>query len=623
MNNPILWDSHRTFFFKTTSSRLERLEKEADSFPQDSFIFANYLRELNKRYPREVQRKFESGKYALNETAKREYIKAMIALKKFDKIQLEQLVNPSNTPTTPNPMASVYGGPLSVEVTKVRGLSFWLFALSALAFAGGVGVIVFLLSNATVKQEGAGGGGGEDKKSSGPLGIPVSNAHSQVTSVDVRFDDVKGIDEAKEEVREIVEYLRNPQKFTEMGAKLPKGILLMGEPGCGKTLMARAIAGEAGVPFLYCSGSAFDEMFVGVGPRRVRNLFADAKKLAPCIIFIDEIDAIGTARKFSLSASYAKESTLNQLLTELDGFQQTEGIILIGATNLPDALDPALVRPGRFDKQVHISAPDIKGRKEILDLYMQKTRIGPDVDSRVIARGTTGFTGADLSNLVNLAAIKATVQGKSFVDMRVFDDAKDDIIMGIRRKGVEQTEDDRKLTAYHEGGHALVALYTDGSTPLHKATIIQRGSALGMTVQLPEQDAVSFSRKQMMATLAVCMGGRAAEEIAVGDSEVTSGASSDIRKATQLAYSMVSRWGMSERVGKLYCEKDLMSEDQKKVVDEEVKKLLADSYDYALKLLKARESELHNVASALLEHETLTGEEISLVAQGQTILPKF
>jgi len=420
----------------------------------------------------------------------------------------------------------------------------------------------------------------------------------------------------------VVEYLKNPGRFAKLGAKLPKGVLLVGPPGTGKTLLARAIAGEAGVPFFYCSGSSFDELFVGVGASRIRKLFDDAKAVSPCIIFIDEIDALGAARRYNMTSS-SKETTLNQLLTEMDGFQQTEGIIVIGATNIPDALDSALTRPGRFDKQVAVPVPDVKGRKELVEYYLKKTVPAKDINPSVIARATPGFTGADIANLINLAAIKATLRNMSAIDMKLLEEAKDDIIMGIKRTTVEKNMDELKVTAYHEGGHALVALLSAGAHPVHKATIIQRGQALGVTVQLPEKDEQSYSRKQMLARLAVCMGGRAAEELVFGDLEVTSGASSDLKSATMLASNMVKRWGMSEKAGLVFYKNDdslkPASDVQRTMLDEEIKRLLQESYDKAKHILSTHRRELDLIANALLEHETLSGEEIKLLVEGKRL----
>src|SRR5512146_1988822 len=371
----------------------------------------------------------------------------------------------------------------------------------------------------------------------------------------VTFDDVAGIDEAKGELQEIVEFLKDPQKFQRLGGKIPKGVLLVGPPGTGKTLLARAIAGEANVPFFTISGSDFVEMFVGVGASRVRDMFEQAKKHAPCIVFIDEIDAVGRHRGAGLgNGNDEREQTLNQLLVEMDGVEDNEGIIIIAATNRPDVLDPALLRPGRFDRQVVVPRPDIDGREQILHVHMKKVPLAPDVDARVIARGTPGFSGADLANLVNEAALLAARKGKRLVAAQEFEDAKDKVLMGTERKSMVMTEDEKRMTAYHEAGHAVVALHEPASDPIHKATIIPRGRALGLVMRLPERDSYSYHRDKMYANLAVAMGGRVAEEMIFGYDKVSSGASSDIQYATQLARDMVTRWGMSDKLGPLQYE---------------------------------------------------------------------
>ncbi|EFJ42764.1 hypothetical protein VOLCADRAFT_83523 [Volvox carteri f. nagariensis] len=426
-----------------------------------------------------------------------------------------------------------------------------------------------------------------------------------------RFADVKGVDEAKHELEEIVEYLRDPHKFTNLGGKLPKGVLLVGPPGTGKTMLARAIAGEAGVPFFYCSGSEFEEVFVGVGARRVRDLFTAAKKHAPCIIFIDEIDAIGGNRN-PKDQQYMR-MTLNQLLVELDGFKATEGIIVVAATNFAEVLDKALVRPGRFDRHVVVPNPDVEGRKQILETHMQKIPKSADLDLSVIARATPGFSGADLANLINVAALHAAKTGLKEVGMRSMEYARDRIVMGAERKSAVISESSRKLTAYHEGGHALVALLTEGADPVHKATIVPRGLSLGMVTQLPEEDVVNRSRRQMLARLDVCMGGRVAEELIFGPNDVTTGASSDLRMATTLARAMVTKYGMSERLGQValdYDDGNSMSSETRAAVEEEVRNLVQGAYDRARAVLTKHERELHRLAAELMEKETLSGEQI-------------
>ncbi|UOR15801.1 ATP-dependent zinc metalloprotease FtsH [Qipengyuania aquimaris] len=440
----------------------------------------------------------------------------------------------------------------------------------------------------------------------------------------VTFEDVAGIDEAREELEEIVEFLKDPQRFSKLGGTIPKGALLVGSPGTGKTLLARAIAGEAGVPFFTISGSDFVEMFVGVGASRVRDMFEQAKKNAPCILFIDEIDAVGRSRGHGLGNSNdEREQTLNQLLVEMDGFEANEGIIIIAATNRPDVLDPALLRPGRFDRQVVVPIPDIDGREKILAVHMKKVPLAPDVNPRTIARGTPGFSGADLANLVNEAALLAARRNKRLVAMQEFEDAKDKVMMGAERKSMVMDEDEKKMTAYHEAGHALVSLNEPASDPIHKATIIPRGRALGMVMRLPERDNYSYHRDKMHANLAVAMGGRVAEEIIFGHDKVSSGASGDIQYATDLANNMVTKWGMSDKLGPLQYEQSqegylgmgqtartMAGAETNKLIDAEIKALVEGGLKRATDILTEQEDKLHLLAQALLEYETLTGEEI-------------
>lgn len=485
----------------------------------------------------------------------------------------------------------------------------------ALPFLLILGIAFFVLRQ---MQKGGGAGGAMGfGKSKAKL---LTEKHGKVT-----FDDVAGIDEAREELQEIVEFLKDPQKFSRLGGKIPKGALLVGSPGTGKTLLARAIAGEAGVPFFSISGSDFVEMFVGVGASRVRDMFEQAKKNAPCIVFIDEIDAVGRSRGAGLgNQNDEREQTLNQLLVEMDGFEANEGIIIVAATNRPDVLDPALLRPGRFDRQVVVPRPDIDGRVKILAVHMKKVPLAPDVDGRVIARGTPGFSGADLANLVNEAALLAARRGKRLVAMQEFEDAKDKVMMGTERKSMVMTEDEKKMTAYHEAGHAIVSIHEAASDPIHKATIIPRGRALGMVMRLPERDNYSYHRDKMHANLAVSMGGRVAEELIFGYDKVSSGASSDIQYATSLARDMVTQWGMSDTMGPLQYEerqegylgygmsqRSAMSDETARKIDAEIRKLVEGGHNRATELLTQHNDQLHLLANALLEFETLSGDEIN------------
>ena len=441
----------------------------------------------------------------------------------------------------------------------------------------------------------------------------------------VTFNDVAGVEEAKEEVEEIVEFLKDPKKFSRLGGKIPKGALLIGPPGTGKTLLAKAIAGEANVPFFSISGSDFVEMFVGVGASRVRDMFEQGKKHSPCIIFIDEIDAVGRSRGAGLGGGNdEREQTLNQLLVEMDGFDTNEGVIIIAATNRPDVLDPALLRPGRFDRQVVVSNPDIIGREKILKVHVKKIKMAPDVNLRIVARGTPGFSGADLANLVNEAALLAARKNKRIVTLNEFEEAKDKVMMGAERRSMVMTEEEKTLTAYHEAGHAIVTINEDAAYPIHKATIIPRGRALGMVMQLPERDELSQTREQLHAQLAIAMGGRVAEEIIFGDNKVTTGASSDIEQATKRARAMVMKAGLSKELGPVaYGENEEevflgrsvarqqnMSEETARKVDSEIRKIVDKGYERARKVLTEKIDDLHKLAKALLTYETLSGEEI-------------
>jgi cell division protease FtsH len=447
----------------------------------------------------------------------------------------------------------------------------------------------------------------------------------------ITFEDVAGVDEAKEDLQEIVEFLRDPQKFQRLGGRIPRGVLLVGPPGTGKTLLARAIAGEAGVPFFSISGSDFVEMFVGVGASRVRDMFEQAKKNAPCIIFVDEIDAVGRHRGAGLGGGNdEREQTLNQLLVEMDGFEANEGIIMIAATNRADVLDPALMRPGRFDRQIQVPNPDFIGREKILKVHVRKVPLAPDVDLKVIARGTPGFSGADLMNLVNEAALLAARRSKRIVTGQEFEDARDKIMMGAERRTLMMTDEEKRLTAYHEGGHALVQLTMPGAMPIHKATIIPRGRALGMVQGLPERDQISQSYEELVAMLAIAMGGRVAEELTFGQDNVTSGAASDIQQCTRVARAMVTQLGFSDKLGTVaYAEPQQeqflgyslgrgqsLSEATQQLIDAEVRRLVQEGYDTAKSILTEKRDQLKTLAEALLEFETLSGEEMKNLLLG-------
>ncbi|MGC9370502.1 MAG: ATP-dependent zinc metalloprotease FtsH [Paracoccaceae bacterium] len=508
---------------------------------------------------------------------------------------------------------------VKAEPQEQNGLLAYIGTL--LPFLILIGIWIFLMN----RMQGGGRGGA--------MGFGKSKAKLLTEKQGrVTFDDVAGIDEAKEELEEIVEFLRNPQKFSRLGGKIPKGALLVGPPGTGKTLLARAIAGEAGVPFFTISGSDFVEMFVGVGASRVRDMFEQAKKNAPCIVFIDEIDAVGRSRGVGYGGGNdEREQTLNQLLVEMDGFEANEGIIIVAATNRPDVLDPALLRPGRFDRQVQVPNPDIKGREKILGVHARKVPLGPDVDLRIIARGTPGFSGADLANLVNEAALMAARVGRRFVTMEDFENAKDKVMMGAERRSMVMTEDEKKLTAYHEAGHAIVGLNVPQHDPVHKATIIPRGRALGLVLSLPERDQLSVTYTKYKSKIAMAMGGKVAEELKFGKENVTSGAASDIQQVSKIARAMVTQFGFSDSLGNIdyaneqqsflgsYQGQSNISPETQEKIDEEVRKLVEEGYETAKRILTEKNDEWERLAQGLLEYETLTGSEITKVINGEPL----
>ncbi|MBS4002139.1 MULTISPECIES: ATP-dependent zinc metalloprotease FtsH [unclassified Afipia] len=525
-------------------------------------------------------------------------------------------------PNDPTLIKRLYDGKVSITAKPPGDNVPWFVSLlvSWLPFIALIGVWIFLSRQ---MQGGAGKAMGFGKSRAKML----TEAHGRVT-----FEDVAGVDEAKQDLQEIVEFLRDPGKFQRLGGRIPRGVLLVGPPGTGKTLIARAVAGEANVPFFTISGSDFVEMFVGVGASRVRDMFEQAKKNAPCIIFIDEIDAVGRHRGAGLGGGNdEREQTLNQLLVEMDGFEANEGVILIAATNRPDVLDPALLRPGRFDRQVVVPNPDVVGREQILKVHVRKVPLAPDINLKTIARGTPGFSGADLMNLVNEAALTAARRNKRMVTQAEFEEAKDKVMMGAERKSLVMTEEEKLLTAYHEGGHAIVGLNVVATDPIHKATIIPRGRALGMVMQLPERDKLSMSLEQMTSRLAIMMGGRVAEELIFGKEKVTSGASSDIEQATRLARMMVTRWGLSEELGTVsYGENQdevflgmsvsrtqNASEATVQKIDKEIRRFVEEGYKEATRILTEKRADLETLAKGLLEFETLSGDEITDLLAGK------
>ncbi|OEL23174.1 ATP-dependent zinc metalloprotease FTSH 9, chloroplastic/mitochondrial, partial [Dichanthelium oligosanthes] len=551
--------------------RLQRLIDEADANPNDAAKQSALLHELNKFSPEDVIKRFEQRSHAVDSRGVAEYLRALILTNGIaDYLPDEQAGRSASLPALVDPK------------TTGRSTRFAQEIFSTILFTIAVGVMWVMGAAALQKYIGSLGGIGASGVGSSSSYSPKEMNKDIMPEKNVKtFKDVKGCDDAKKELEEVVEYLKNPSKFTRLGGKLPKGILLTGAPGTGKTLLAKAIAGEAGVPFFYRAGSEFEEMFVGVGARRVRSLFQAAKKKAPCIVFIDEIDAVGSTRK---QWEGHTKKTLHQLLVEMDGFEQNEGIIVMAATNLPDILDPALTRPGRFDRHIVVPSPDVRGRQEILELYLQDKPVANDVDINAIARSTPGFNGAGM----HIFPCSISVE----------------------------------LTAYHESGHAIVALNTQGAHPIHKATILPRGSALGMVTQLPSQDETSISKKQLLARLDVCMGGRVAEELIFGEDNVTTGARNDLHTATELAQYMVSNCGMSDAIGPVHV-KERPSVEMQSRIDAEVVKLLREAYGRVKRLLKKHEKQLHALANALLEHETLTADEIHKVVHPYQEEPQF
>ena len=629
---------------------LKGLERVANQSPREPDLQYEFVAELAKHHPDVAIERYSMNEFAMDERLAYVYLNAMRTTNNYSYFNLEKFAQ-KLTPQDPhkkeivlelakeskglsksaqisavldvlgNPRAmsnmspAAFGGisrgldpksPLYVQVQRQSGAS------SAFGFARSVLVAFIVVSAITAFID--------DKGVGRAMGLGSTKHINEAEGSNVKFDDVKGVSEAKAELEEIVEYLKDPTKFTRLGGRLPRGLLLTGPPGTGKTLLAKAIAGEANVPFFFASGSQFEEVYVGLGAKRIRELFEAAKNKSPAIIFIDEIDAVGGNRK--LKDQTALKQTLNELLVQLDGFDENNGIIVIGATNFMESLDSALLRPGRFDKHVSVPLPDVGGRKEILELYAKKTKLSKDVDLNVVARGTTGFSGADLFNLMNQAALKASVDGLNAITMSVIEYAKDKIMMGAERKTAVITPKTAKCTAYHEAGHALVAVLTDGAMPIHKATIMPRGQSLGMVTMLPDGDQTSQSYKEMVAFMDVCMGGRVAEELIFGEENVTSGAMSDIANATNAARNMVTKYGFSDAVGIVYHEgrvgEESASAETRARIDSEVKEMTRASYERARELLKKYQKEHVLLAETLLEYETLTGDEVrDLIMSGK------
>jgi cell division protease FtsH len=572
------------------------IAEKGDAKPRNSFTYSRFIEAVNSGQIAEVT---VQGANILGKTKQGEEFSTYMPY--HNPALLQELV--------------VHGVNVSAKPVE-QEFSFWAFILPWMPLIFLIGLILYSIR----KMQ-----SGENRA----MGFGRSNAKIvEEKSVKTTFDDVAGVEEAKHELMEIVDFLKEPQRFKKLGGKIPKGVLLVGEPGTGKTLLARAVAGEANVPFFSMAGSDFVEMFVGVGASRVRDLFVQAKKNSPSIVFIDEIDAVGRRRHAGYGpANEEREQTLNQLLVEMDGFDDKSTVIVLAATNRVNILDAALLRAGRFDRHVMVPLPDLLGRAEILRVHMKAVTISPDVDVNALARGTPGFSGSDLAKLVNEAALFAATKGESSVAMVHFDHAKDKVVMGTERRSRVMTDEEKKRTAFHEAGHAVVYTFTPGSPPIHKATIIPRGEALGMVVSLPERDQFSVTLEQLIASIMGSMGGKVAEEIIFGANFVTTGASADIKSATAIARRMVVEWGMSERLGFQNCDAgdafvSEISADTSRIVDEEVSKILASCYEKTKALLSVHSEQLHDLAHALLDRETLSGEEVKLVCNGETLPPR-
>lgn len=626
-------ESSRTLTWRRKAGQLQR---SLESDPENPRRLSDYMRALNHFEPQQAIQVFEHREPRVafsNAEAVREYIRALVLANRLDFVDLDLLLGrhwrgvhrsvssvPLGASEAANPTAaSASPGvvelklpsaqPLQVQIADSHRRALWRLVRSSVTMLIMVAAVsVFAEGLAGNVQKGFGMG---------------SKKITPVEEVNTSFDDVKGCDEVKEELQEIILYLKDPDRFTRLGAKLPKGVMMAGQPGTGKTLLARAIAGEAGVPFLQASGSDFEEMFVGVGARRIRDLFQEARKLAPCIVFIDEIDAVGSKRQSRDNT--AVRMTLNQLLVEMDGFENNSGVVVICATNFPESLDKALTRPGRLDKQIVVPIPDLKGRLEILEMYAAKMVLDKGVDLKTIARRTGGMTGADLANILNIAAVRSSAEGLSCVPTKYLEEAFDRVVVGLERRN-PMSEQEKKLTAYHEGGHTLVSIGSSGADPIHKATIMPRGNALGVTWSIPEGEKYSERLFELQARLDVLMGGKAAEELIFGARNVTAGCTSDLKQATGLARRMVMNFGMSSTAGNAQSgllsldvdEYASLSDEAKHDIDQKIQSLLSDAYNRAAGYLKAHEKELHSLAKALLEYETLSAEEIKLAISGDS-----